>query len=408
MKPHLFIAKRLYASGKQGISGSVVRIAVISVATGLAIMIASVAIVIGFKQEIRDKVIGFAAHIQVENLDNRASWEVNPIDQNPEFTAQLLQIDGVIHVQGVAHKAGIVKTDENIQGVVLKGVGVDYNWEYLEDKIVNGRNVQFTESERSDEVLVSQILASKLLLKAGDDLRVWFVGSDDAQVRGRRFQIAGIYETGLTEFDEMYVFGHIGHVQRLNGWSSEQVGHFELQIDDIARLEEIGNKVYHSIPIHLIAYTARESYPHIFDWLDLQDMNVVVIIILMVLVAGITMISTLLIIILERTSMIGILKALGSDNKLVRHVFLFHALSILLRGMVWGNLIGIGFCLLQQQFGLLKLPSESYYLSEVPIYLNLIHVLLINAATVFVWVIMMLIPTAVISRISPVRAIRFA
>lgn len=408
MKPHLFIAKRLYASGKQGISGSVVRIAVISVATGLAIMIASVAIVIGFKQEIRDKVIGFAAHIQVENLDNRASWEVNPIDQNPEFTAQLLQIDGVIHVQGVAHKAGIVKTDENIQGVVLKGVGVDYNWEYLEDKIVSGRNVQFTESERSDEVLVSQILASKLLLKAGDDLRVWFVGSDDAQVRGRRFQIAGIYETGLTEFDEMYVFGHIGHVQRLNGWSSEQVGHFELQIDDIARLEEIGNKVYHSIPIHLIAYTARESYPHIFDWLDLQDMNVVVIIILMVLVAGITMISTLLIIILERTSMIGILKALGSDNKLVRQVFLFHALSILLRGMVWGNLIGIGFCLLQQQFGLLKLPSESYYLSEVPIYLNLIHVLLINAATVFVWVIMMLIPTAVISRISPVRAIRFA
>lgn len=408
MKPAFFIAKRLFTGSRKGLSGGVTRIAVLSVAIGVAVMIASVAIVIGFKQQIRDKVIGFAAHIQIESLDNTSSWEVRPIDPKPELLGSLKEIEGILHTQGVANKAGIIKTDDQIQGIVLKGVGTDYNWSYFEDKIVAGRLVSYTDAERSEDVLVSRILATRLFLEVGDRLRVWFIGSDDAQIRGRNFHIAGIYETGLTEFDERFIFGHIGHVQRLNGWSTDQIGHIELQISDINKLNALTNKVYYALPYNLVAYNARESYPHIFDWLDLQDMNVVVIIVLMLLVAGITMISTLLIIILERTSMIGILKALGSTNKLVRNIFLWHAFAILVRGLVWGNVIGIGFCILQGATGLIKLPSESYYLSEVPIYLNGLHILLINAGTIAIWFIMMLIPTAVISRITPVKAIRYA
>ncbi len=408
MNLRLFIANRIYSSTRYGLSGGIVRIAVISVAIGIAVMISSVAMVIGFKQQIREKVIGFATHIQIESLENTASWEVKPIERNQQFVVELMQMDGVSHIQGVANKAGIIKTDDQIQGIVLKGVGADYNWSYLDDKIKQGSPVRFQDGERSNEVLISSALAGKLLLKVGDDLRVWFISSEDVQARGRRFTIAGIYETGLTEFDEMYVFGDIGHVQRLNGWKPNEVGHFEVQIDDINKLDQLGDLIYHSIPVNLIAFTASESYPHIFDWLDLQDMNVIVIIILMVLVAGITMISTLLIIILERTSMIGILKALGSSNKLVREIFILHAFAILIRGLIWGNLIGIGFCLVQYYTGFLKLPAESYYLSEVPIYLNIAHVGLINMGTVVLWFLMLIIPTMVISRISPVKAIRFA
>lgn len=408
MKPAFFIAKRLFTGSRKGLSGGVTGIAVLSVAIGVSVMIASVAIMIGFKQQIRDKVIGFSAHIQIESLDNTSSWEVRPIDPEPALLRSLQEIEGVVHTQAVANKAGIIKTDEQIQGIVLKGVGPDYDWSYFEDKIVAGRLVRFTDAERSEEVLVSRILATKLFLALDDRLRVWFIGSDDTRIRGRNFRIAGIYETGLTEFDERFIFGHIGHVQRLNGWESDQIGHIELQIEDISQLNTLTNKVYFTLPYNLVAYNARESYPHIFDWLDLQDMNVVVIIVLMILVAGITMISTLLIIILERTSMIGILKALGSTNKLVRKIFLWHALAILVRGLVWGNLVGIGFCLLQQTTGILKLPSESYYLSEVPIYLDGLHVMFINAGTIAIWFIMMLIPTAVISRITPVKAIRYA
>lgn len=408
MKPGLFIAKRLFSSSRKGLSGGVTHIAVLSIAIGVAVMIASVAIVIGFKQQIRDKVIGFAAHIQIESLDNNSSWEVRPIHDTPAFLENLKHLSEIEHIQRVANKAGMIKTDDQIQGIILKGVGQDYNWSYMEDKIFAGHLPQYTDAERSEEVMISRILAEKLLLGVDDRLRVWFIGREDARIRGRNFRIAAIYETGLTEFDERFVFGHIGHVQRLNSWQNDQIGHFEVQISNMRKLSEITHEIYYALPYNLVAYNARESYPHIFDWLDLQDMNVIVIIILMILVAGITMISTLLIIILERTSMIGILKALGSTNKLVRHIFLWHALAILVRGLIWGNAMGIGFCLLQLYTGIIKLPADSYYLSEVPIYLNGLHILLINAGTIAVWFLMMLIPTAVISRITPAKAIRYA
>ncbi|MBU1010908.1 MAG: ABC transporter permease [Bacteroidetes bacterium] len=407
MRIEAFIARRFFSYSKSSISGIVIRIAVLSVAIGVAVMIAAVSIVIGFKTQIRDKVIGFASHIQIEALDNNASYEVTPVQLDQKLFDLLYGTKGIVHVQGVANKAGIIKTDEQIQGIVLKGVGPDYDWKYMSAKLISGSAINLNDTARSDEVIVSKILADKLMLKTGDDLRVWFVSNDQHQPRGRRFTISGIYETGLTEFDELHIFGDIRQVQRLNQWDSDMVGTVELKLDNLENLVAFGEMIDYQIPADLVAYTARQTYPHIFDWLDLQDMNVVVIIVLMVLVAGITMISTLLIIILERTSMIGVLKAMGAANAMIRRIFLVHSLDILVRGLLIGNAIGIGFCLLQYYGGFLKLPSESYYLSAVPIDLSAINVLLINLGTIFIWFVMLLIPTVVISRIVPSKAIRF-
>ena len=403
-----YIARRFFLHSKTGVSGVVLNISILSVAIGLAVMIAAISIVIGFKYQIRDKVIGFVSHIQVESLDNNSSYEVNPITFDSSLISRLNSVTGVKHIQGTASKAGIIKTDDHIQGIVLKGVGTDFDWNYMQARILDGRKLLLIDTSRSDEVLVSSNLANKLFLKAGDDLRVWFIGSDKNQPRGRKFIVVGIYETGLTEFDQMHIFGDIQQVQRLNQWSDNQVGAIEVNLYDLHDLNQAADDIDRKLPIDLAAYTVRQNYPHIFDWLDLQDMNVIVIIVLMVMVAGMTMISTLLIIILERTSLIGILKAMGANNLLIRKIFLIHSMDILMRGLIYGNIIGIGFCLLQAQFGFIKLPAESYYLSEVPIYLTFSNVLFINVGTILVWLLMMLIPTIVISRIVPSRAIRFS
>jgi lipoprotein-releasing system permease protein len=403
-----YIARRFFLHSKTGVSGVVLNISILSVAIGLAVMIAAISIVIGFKYQIRDKVIGFVSHIQVESLDNNSSYEVNPITFDSSLISRLNTVTGVKHIQGTASKAGIIKTDDHIQGIVLKGVGTDFDWNYMQARILDGRKLLLIDTSRSDEVLVSSNLSKKLFLKTGDDLRVWFIGSDKNQPRGRKFIVVGIYETGLTEFDQMHIFGDIQQVQRLNQWSDNQVGAIEVNLYDLHDLNQAADDIDRKLPIDLAAYTVRQNYPHIFDWLDLQDMNVIVIILLMVMVAGMTMISTLLIIILERTSLIGILKAMGANNLLIRKIFLIHSMDILTRGLIFGNIIGIGFCLLQAQFGFIKLPAESYYLSEVPIYLTFSNVLFINVGTILVWLLMMLIPTIVISRIVPSRAIRFS
>lgn len=403
-----FIARRFYSISRSGVSGVVMNTSIISVAVGVAVMIASVSIVIGFKHQIREKVIGFVSHIQVESLDNNSSYEANPILFNNELYQRLLDLDGVAQVQATASKAGIIKTDEHIQGIVLRGVGSDFDWSLFEPSMKSGSLIRANQNERSDEVMISSIIARKLSLSTGDDLRVWFVAGENNQPRGRRFVVAGVYETGLTEFDETYVFSDIRHIQRLNGWEEDQVGSIEIRISDISRLNEIADAVDMALPVDLVAYTVRQNYPHIFDWLDLQDMNVVVIILLLLLVAGITIVSTLLIIILERTSMIGILKAMGASNKIIRKIFLYHSADILVRGLLFGNLLGIGFCVLQLKTAFLKLPAESYYLSEVPVDLSVENILLINILTLVVWMLMLLIPTTVINRIAPSKAIRFS
>lgn len=408
MRSDRFIASRIFQQGKGHVSAGIVRIAVLSVALGIAVMLVSVAVVVGFKQQIRDKVIGFVAHIQIEPLSNNSSLEAAPISIEAAYMAELAAMQEVRHVQKVALKAGIVKTEEHIQGLVLKGVDSGYNWDYLNQYLTEGNLPEVNDSIRTDEVLISTQLASRLLLKTGDPLRMWFVSPENQQTRGRRFIVSGIYETGLAEFDAMYIFGDLRHVQRLNNWDDNQAGMIELLLWNVDDLQKVADRVYYSTPFDLTSTTAREAYPHIFDWLDLQDMNVIILIILMVLVSGITMISTLLIIILERTAMIGILKALGADNQIIRRIFLINSLRILIKGLIWGNAAAILLILLQLQFGFLKLPAESYYLSEVPFHFSLLHLLLINAGAVLIWMLTLLIPTSIVQRIQPSKAIRFA
>ncbi len=408
MNTELFIARRILSKNKENFSRPIVKIAITSIALGLAVMIIAVAIVTGFQSEIKEKVIGFGSHIQISNFDYNKSFEDSPISKNQSFYPFIDTIEGIKHIQVFANKAGIIKTKDQIQGVVLKGIGADYDWSFFEDKIVEGENFIVNDSVKTDDVIISRSLSKLLKLKTGDGLRMYFVSGSGSQPRGRKFNIKGIYETELEEFDILYVICDIKHIQKLNRWTDDQIGGFEILIDDFDELEKFANIIYREIGYDLDAKTIKETNPQIFEWLGLQDMNVVVILVLMVLVAGITMISTLLILILERTNMIGILKALGSKDISIRKIFLYNASYIIGKGLLWGNIIGIGLCLLQDYFQLITLNQESYYVSYVPVNLGLQSMLILNAGTFLVCLIMLLIPSLIITRISPVKAIRFS
>ena len=401
-----FIADRIFSLSKENLSSTVMRLAVTSVALAIIVMLIAWAVVVGFKNQIRDKVIGFVAPIHVQALDKNESVEETPFVLDSLLISRLNSIDGIEHYQMVANKAGMIKTDDEIQGVVLKGVDENYDWTYFNNSLVEGRIPVYQADERSTEVLVSKAIANKMLLNVGDDVRVWFIDKD-MQARGRRFTVTGIFETGLTEFDERFVFADLNQIRKLNGWTDEEAGLLEISIKQGFDSDVVNQQLYYSLPTHLASYTARESNPQIFDWLDLLDTNVWLIMALMLLVAGITVISMLLIIIIERTSTIGLLKAMGASNKFVREVFLRRSLHILFIGMAIGNVIGLCFCFLQQHTGFIKLPAETYYLSAVPIELHLTTVILINLGTFLLWVLMLLIPTSVINRITPTKSIRF-
>ena len=382
------------------------RLAVTSVALAIMVMLISWAVVVGFKNQIRDKVIGFVAPIHVQSLDKNESVEETPFQLDSLLASRLNSVDGIAHYQMVADKAGMIKTDDEIQGVILKGVDESYDWSYFSRCLVQGQTPEYKADERSTEVLLSKVIADKMLLGVGDDVRVWFIDKDQ-QARGRKFTVSGIFETGLYEFDERYVFADLNQIRKLNGWEDDEAGLLEITLQDGYDSDQVNEKLYYALPSNLASYTARESNPQVFDWLDLLDTNVWLIMALMLLVAGITVISMLLIIIIERTSTIGLLKAMGASNKFVREVFLRRSLRILLLGMIIGNIIGLGFCFVQQYTGLIKLDAATYYLSAVPIELHLTTVILINLGTFLLWVLMLLIPTSVINRISPTKSIRF-
>ena len=382
------------------------RLAVASVALAIIVMLVSWAVVVGFKNQIRDKVIGFVAPIHVQALDKNESVEETPFQLDSLLVARLNSVEGITHYQMVADKAGMIKTEDEIQGVILKGVDENYDWTYFGNCLLEGKTPAYHADERSTEVLVSKAIADKMLLGVGDEVRVWFIDKD-MQARGRKFTVTGIYETGLYEFDERYVFADLNQIRKLNGWEDNEAGLVEVALNDNADVEQVNEKLYHALPSELASYTARQSNPQIFDWLDLLDTNVWLIMALMLLVAGITVISMLLIIIIERTSTIGLLKAMGASNKFVRKVFLLRSLRILLIGMLIGNIIGLGFCFLQQYTGFIKLDAATYYLSAVPIEMHISTVVFINLGTFLLWVLMLLIPTSVINRISPTKSIRF-
>ena len=405
MNATTFISKRIFSLSKENLSSTVMRIAVTSVALGIAIMLISIAVVIGFKNQIKDKVVGFVAPIHIQALNQNESIEETPFLFDSVLNARLSK-PFITEMHKTANKAGIIKTDDEIQAVVLKGVDSDYNWNYISSYLIDGEIPQYVENERSNDVLISNIIASKMNLNVGDPVRIWFV-DQDLKARGRKFNVIGVYETGLQECDERYVYCDLNQIRRLNGWNNGEVGHLEIWIDNEKNIDDYNEQIYYSIPTHLVSYTAMETYPQIFDWLELQDMNVIIIIVLMLLVAGITIISMLLIIILERTSTIGLLKAMGASNGLIRNIFLKRSCRILLIGMAIGNVIGIGLCLIQKYTNLITLSPESYYLSAVPIELNILNILALNIGTLILWVLILLLPTMLINNIRPSKSIRF-
>ena len=400
-----FISERLFSLSKEHLSSTVMRLAVASVALAIAVMIISLAVVVGFKNQIRDKVIGFVAPIHIQALDLNDSYEEQPFKMDERLVKVLADNKAIRHYQRVADKAGMIKTDKEIQGVVMKGVGQEYDWSYFDGNLVEGAVPRYADSARSDEVLLSKLIADRMLLSVGDPVRVWFI-DEDMQARGRKFIVKGIFETGLLEFDERFVFCDLNQVRRLNHWEDDETGAVEVWTDP-DDMDKVNEKLYFSIPATLASYTASDSNSQIFDWLDLLDTNVWLILVLMFLVAGITMISMLLIVIIEKTSTVGLLKAMGASNRFVRRVFLHRSLRILLVGMAIGNVIGLGFCFLQYYTGVIRLNPETYYLSSVPVEIHLSTILILNAVTLALWMLLQLIPTSIINRIRPARSIRF-
>ncbi|MBE9483250.1 MAG: ABC transporter permease [Bacteroidetes bacterium] len=407
MNFELFITRHIISKDKENLSRPAVRIGIVSIALGLAVMIISVSVLTGFQREIRDKVSGFAAHITITSYDFNKSLESVPILINQPFYPHLDTVQGIRHIQVFATKGGIIKTEGQTEGVILKGVGRDYDWTVLGDWLIEGKIPEYHDSARSTEIMVSSIIADKMMFSLGDDVRMYFVTDGQKQVRGRKFQIVGIYSSGFEELDAQYIIGDIRQIQRLNNWNDDMISGFEILVDDFDEVEEIGNKTRPLIGYHLKLETVKQTKEQVFSWLELQDMNVIVIIILMMVVSGFSMISALLILILEKTNMIGILKALGTLNAGIRKIFIYNAVYIIGIGLLWGNIIGIGLCLLQGHFGLVPLPVESYYVSTVPIDMSWMYILILNAGTFIFCTLMLIIPSYVITRITPIKAIRF-
>jgi lipoprotein-releasing system permease protein len=408
-----FIAQRLIKGRgeKTTFSRPINVIAITGIAMGLAVMILAVSILTGFKEQIREKVVGFGSNIQIMNFDSNISFETSPIRETQEFIPKIRKIKGIRHVQVFATKAGIIKTDEDIQGVVLKGVGSDFDWGYFNKNIVEGSVFAVTDTARTDMVIISKKISDMLRLKTGDSFAMHFVQDPP---RMRKFTVSGIYETSLEEFDKIYVFCDIGHIKRLNGWADDQVSGFEIFIEDFDNLEKMYQEVRDAIGYRIAedeekfkVTSIRTKYPQIFDWLNFQDINVIIIILLMLTVAGFNMISGLLILILEKTNMIGVLKAVGSDDMTIRRIFLYQAAYLIAKGLFWGNLVGIGLAFIQLKTGLISLDPASYYIKTVPVNLDPVHIILLNVGSMAAIILMLLVPSKLISRITPVKAIRY-
>lgn len=413
MNLELFIAKKIHFSkeGDKQVTPPAVRIAMIGIALGLAVMILSVAIVIGFKKEVRNKVIGFGSHIQITNLDSNISYETSPIAVNDTLLADLSKTAGISHVERFATKPGLLKTDSAFQGIVLKGIGEEYDWTFFRKNLRAGKVFTVTPDKRGTDVIISKYLADRLHLKVGDGFLTYFVQEN---VRARKFTISGIYETGFLDYDKLFVLTDIKQVQRLSNWENDQVSGLELQVNDYANLDSISEQLYFTYSEKLdrngntyYVRSIKDLNPMIFNWLDVLDINVVIILVLMMAVAGFTMISGLLIIILERTNMIGILKALGHDNQGIRKIFLYISFFLIGKGMVWGNVIGIGLCLIQAKFQPISLDPSIYYIDAVPVDLNILTWVLINIGTLAAAMLMMLGPSYLITKIDPAKSIRF-
>ena len=408
-----FIAKRIYSDqgDKRKVSRPAIHIATIGVAIGLAVMIVTVSVVLGFKHTIRDKVIGFGSHIQVQNMLTYLSSDSNPILINDSVLRSYEQIEGVKHVERYCLSQGILKTDDDFLGVMIKGVGPEYDLNFLSQHLLEGEIPVFSDTASTNKLLVSKMIADKLRLKAGDRIFAYFI---DESVRTRRFTVTGIYQTNMTRFDESLCFTDLHTTQKLNDWEDEQCSGAEITVHDFDQLQSTADlfveKVNRKMDKDFNTYSSQtiyEAYPQVFHWLELLDINVWIILALMVCVAGFTMISGLLIIILERTQMIGVLEALGARNKTIRHTFLWFASFIISQGLLLGNVIGFGIIALQWYTGLVKLDPQTYYVSEAPMEINIPLFVLLNIATLLICVFVLIAPSYLISHIHPAKSMRY-
>jgi len=405
-----FIAKRIIGSKayKSSISAPIIKIGIAAIAIGIIVMMIAIATGIGLQQKIRDKVVAFNGHITITNFDSNNSQEsVVPISTNQDFYPKFKTVKGVKHIQAVATKFGVIRTETDFEGVVLKGVGADYDWSYFKDFLVEGRLPDFTK-KRNEDILISQYLVNRLHFKLGDRFNTYFVKGDVYKPPNIiTYTIVGVYNSGFQDFDATYMIGDIRHLQRINNWEKNQIGNFEVFIDDFDQLDQIGREIYQNTPSTLNTLTITDKYYSIFEWIKIFDNNIYVIIAVMILVAGINMITALLVLILERTQMIGILKSLGSHNWSIRKMFLYNATYLIFIGLFWGNVIGLGLLFGQKYFKLFPLDPSVYYVTEAPVYINVGYIITLNIGTLVLCLVMLLVPSYMITKISPVRAIRF-
>ena len=410
LKLAYFIANRLRSSKdyKSSVSAPIIKIAITAIAIGMVMMIISVATGIGLQQKIREKISAFNGHITISKYnDNQSKVSVDPIAIHQDFYPKFKNISGISHVQAVATKAGIIRTATSFEGIIFKGVGKEYDWKHLNEFLVEGR-LPVVSNDLNQEVLISQYLANRLNLKLGNNCPTFFMKKEANQLPNLRvFKIVGIYNSGFQEFDAMFLIGDIRHVQKINHWNSDQIGNFEVFIDDFSLIKQKGKEVYQQTNSSLDTKTIIDKYQNIFDWLQLFDFNILTILIIMILVATINIIVALLVIILERTQMIGMLKALGATNWTIRKIFLINASNIILKGMLWGNIIGIGLLLIQKYFSVIKLPPENYYVNVAPVTLDWCYFLLLNIGTALITLLFLLIPSYIITKVTPSQALRF-
>ncbi len=412
MNLEYFIAKRLI-KGKEhkiSISAPIIKIAIAAIAIGVIMMLIAIATGLGLKEKIREKITAFNGHVQIYNYDNNNSEiSIVPVSTEQEFYPEFKSVEGIVHIQAVATKAGIIRTEETFEGIIAKGVGKDYNWAPFKEFLIDGVLPDYTGDLNSD-VLISKIMANRLNLKVGDSFFTFFLRDDAADKipNQRKFTITGIYDSGFQEIDGLYIFTDIRHIQRMNKWKDTEVGSFEVflnSFDDIDEKDiEIRSKTFSTLDNR----TIKDKYYKIFEWIGLFDFNIALIIGIMIIVGGINMITALLVLILERTPMIGILKALGTTNWSIRKVFLYNAAYLIAVGLFWGNLIGLGIIFIQDKFRLFKFPNpKEYYIEYIPVSIDLSTILLLNIGVLFLCLLMLLIPSYIITRITPVKAIRF-
>ena len=410
MNYEYFLAKRIIGSKgyKSSISAPIIKIGIAAIAIGIVVMMITIATGVGLQQKIRDKVVAFNGDISLSNFNSNNSEEsLFPISTEQDFYPEFKAVPEVSHIQAVANKFGVIRTETDFEGAILKGVGQDYNWSYFKSFLVEGRTPNF-DKKWSTEVMISQYLADRLRFKVGDDFQMIFAKNDPEKLPNIiKFQVVGIYNSGFQDLDKQFLLGNIRHIQRINRWEDYEVGHFEVFVNDFSELDRLGVEVYRNTPSTFNTQTVTEKYASIFEWIGIFDTNIYGIIGIMILVAGINMITALLVLILERTQMIGILKALGSTNWSIRKLFLYNASYLIIRGLFWGNIIGLALLYAQKIFELFPLDPSVYYVSKAPVYISFGYIAALNIGTLVLCLFMLLIPSYLITKISPVKAIRF-